>query len=58
MKIEKCYSENGNCPCCDCGIKCVPCADRYFDTEQLCTLAKAYCEGLNGNKAGEQNERT
>lgn len=53
MIVEKCNSYGHQCPCLDCGRECAGCvAEKYssFDTEKLCTLAKAYCEEVNGKE--------
>ncbi len=43
MKIEKCNSYGGVCPCVFCVNNC--CAEMgQTDTEKLCDIAREYCE--------------
>ena len=55
MIIKECGSTGGGCPCTHCirVSKCGPCVDVVFkdsfDTKNLCSNAREYCERVNRN---------
>lgn len=58
MKVEKCKSYGGKCPCVECENKKCPSwyTERYCDTSKMCEKVREYCESLHKVEAGEPND--